>query len=131
MAPDPEVDMLAHTDLPITDVASVLANFPGLIAPWPGARWTWDLRYACASTVVRIEDWAPVEVWLARSFAMRFDAGLLAQLSPRQRSSLARYGGVRSGQHGYVDPDGFSALRLALVWPWTDGQHISLRLALG
>ncbi|MBT9554808.1 MAG: hypothetical protein IV100_02215 [Myxococcales bacterium] len=111
------------------DLSAVLSWFPKVAEDLPGIRWTWDGRFACVVGVTTVEDLADTDGYLSRQLAFRFDSQS-RHVSARQLAYIARFGGVRSGQRGYTDPEGAGPQRFALIWPWTDGVHVSIRLAV-
>ena len=122
--------MFAQTESPVSEMDTVLSHFPAAPMPWPGARWTWDVRFSCAISVLRVDEWAKVEAWLAQVLPLRFESVDAGHLTPRQRAAVQRFGGVRSGQLGLADIDRAGPQRFALAWPWSDGVHVSIRLAV-
>ena len=123
--------MIAQPELPVSDASEVLGQFPGMVSPWPGSRWTWDMRFACAISVVRVSDWPAVESWLRCALPLRFESTDAGHLTARQRACIQRFGGVRGGQMGFAEFDRPTDQRFALIWPWSDGVHVSVRLAVG
>lgn len=120
--------MIAHPDYSPSDVSAVLSHFPGADKAWPRARWTWDPRSGCAVGVTTLADWPAIEEWLGAACAVKVSSGSAPELSARQRAAFKRFGGIWPGQLGFTDPEAFATPRFALVWPWTDGVHVSIRL---
>ncbi len=120
--------MIAHPDYSPADVSAILAHFPGAERAWPRARWTWDVRFGCAVGVTTLADWASIEQWLSTACTVRVTSMSGPEVSARQKAAFKRFGGIWPGQLGFTDPDAFVTPRYVLIWPWTDGVHISIRL---
>ncbi len=121
--------MIPHPDYSPADVSAVLSQFPGADKAWPRARWTWDVRFGCAVGVTTLDNWPSIEQWLNESCTVKVASASAPELSARQKAAFRRFGGVWPGQLGFTDADDENAARYALVWPWTDNVHISIRLA--
>ncbi len=111
------------------DLEAVLCWFPDITQQLEGIRWTWDGRFACVVGVTTVQELVEVDGYLSRQLSFRFDSQS-RHVNPMQLAYIVRFGGVRSGQRGYTDPEAAGPQRFALIWPWTDGVHVSIRLAV-
>ncbi len=114
-------------DLDKLDIENVcrelLNSFQGILS------WKWDDRFHTALAEFIADNKNSVNVILERYLSSAWDSTNIDNAPEIVQMVISRFGGLRPGQLLFTSDPNQDAFIFGVLWPWGDGETISLRVA--
>jgi len=101
---------------------------PSVATGWPGGKWEWDDRLACALSAVPMASAEQARAALTGVFPQVWTTETLAEAPVLIKQICARTGGLLPRQIAFSVELPEGVLAYALWWPWGSGANVSIRI---